>query len=110
MEAKQSELTIQMLRTAATGTMPAGSSVWLYGSRARGSEHEGSDWDILVLLEKSEITDEDFTEYGYPFIVLGWHHGADVSPQLYTTHEWQQRANTPFYNNVERDKKIIYGT
>ena len=24
----------------------------LFGSRARGTEHEGSDWDVLILLDK----------------------------------------------------------
>lgn len=89
--------------------MPVGSHVWLYGSRARGTEHQNSDWDLLVLLDKDEISDDDFRLYGYPFIVLGWQHGADVSPQLYTLKEWQQRQFTPFFENVEKDKKIVYG-
>lgn len=89
--------------------MPAGSVVLLYGSRARGTAHEDSDWDLLVLLDKAEISDDDFVKYGYPFILLGWRYGADVSPQLYTFKEWQERRQTPFYNNVEQDKQIVYG-
>lgn len=102
-------LSLQLLREQADKTMPAGSFVWLYGSHARGNHHEGSDWDLLLLLDKKEINDDDFKQYGYPFILFGWQYGADVSPQLYTIQEWKQRQSTPFYNNVEHDKQIIYG-
>lgn len=90
--------------------MPAGSSVWLYGSRVRGEARKDSDWDLLIILDKAEISTEDFDRYGYPFIVLGWQYGADVSPQLYTREEWSQREYTPYYMNVEQDKKgCIWG-
>lgn len=102
-------LTFQMLQMQALETMPKGSVVWLFGSRARGSQHQDSDWDLLVLLDQPKVTDEDFARFGYPFVVLGWKHGADVTPQLYTLQEWEQRCHTPFYSNVEQDKKIIYG-
>ena len=29
--------------------LPKGGHLWLYGSRARGDAHKGSDWDLLVL-------------------------------------------------------------
>lgn len=108
MENKES-LTIQMLQMKANQTMPIGSAVWLFGSRARGTESTDSDWDILVLLDQPTVTDDDFTRFGYPFVLLGWEHGADVTPQLYTRQEWEQRSNTPFYDNVEHDKRLIYG-
>lgn len=105
----QEPLTLQMLQSQASKTMPEGSSVWLFGSRARGSQHQDSDWDILVLLDQPRVTEEDFARFGYPFVLLGWKHGADVTPQIYTMQEWEQRRNTPFYSNVEHDKKAIYG-
>ena len=102
-------LTLEKLQEIASETMPRGSSVWLYGSRARGTERTDSDWDLLVLLDKNKVDDEDFDKFGYPFISLGWKYGADVSPQLYTLQEWKLRQNTPFYSNVEQDKKKVYG-
>ncbi len=33
-------------------------SIWLFGSRAKGSAREDSDWDLLVVLP-DEISDED---------------------------------------------------
>lgn len=106
---KSTVLDIKKLKETAAHTMPAGSSVWLYGSRARGEARKDSDWDLLIILDKAEISTEDFDRYGYPFIVLGWQYGADVSPQLYTREEWSQREYTPYYMNVEQDKKVVYG-
>lgn len=103
-------ITLEQLKKVAQKTMPAGSHVWLYGSRARGNAHENSDWDLLVLLDKPKIAQDDYELYCFPFVRLGWEHLADVSPQLYTVNEWEQRKITPFYQNVEHDKKIIYGS
>lgn len=44
----------------------------LFGSRARGTEHEGSDWDVLILLDKPKVTLQDYDKYSYPLRELGW--------------------------------------
>jgi uncharacterized protein len=44
----------------------------LFGSRARGTEKEGSDWDVLILLDKPKITLQDYYKYSYPLRELGW--------------------------------------
>lgn len=103
-------LTIELLRDFAQKTMASDSKVWLYGSRARGDSREYSDWDLLLLLNKDAVTDEDFDKYANPFILFGCQFGEDVSPQLYTFNEWDERKITPYYENVEHDKKWIYGT
>jgi len=33
--------------------------VWLYGSRSRGTAHEDSDWDVLVLSPKEKLSVKD---------------------------------------------------
>ena len=106
----EDSLTIDMLRDFAQKTMIPGSKVWLYGSRARGDYGPDSDWDLLVLLDKDKITDEDFDKYAFSFIMYGWHHKADVSPQIYTYKDWDKSRITPYYHNVLEDKKVIYGT
>lgn len=102
-------LTIDQLRNVAQKTMPIGSHVWLYGSRARNNARDDSDWDLLVLLDKQQIASDDYELFCFPFVHLGWQNFADVSPQLYTIEEWEQRRLTPFYQNVEHEKQVIYG-
>ena len=43
---------IEKLRYVAAQTIPQGGQAILYGSQARGDVHHGSDWDILILLDK----------------------------------------------------------
>ena len=47
--------TIAEIRKTAASTIPDGSKAILYGSRARGDAHKGSDWDILILLNKERL-------------------------------------------------------
>ena len=77
--------------------------VILFGSQARGDAHEESDWDLLLLLDKSEITYEDECRYGDPFAKLGWNFGTYISAKLYTENEWEKRSFTPFYKNVQQE-------
>lgn len=92
---------IQLL---AAKNMPEGSKVWLYGSRARGTANDDSDWDLLLLLDKDKISNSDFDEYSYPFVSLGWDMGETISPIIYTKKQWQGYSFTPFYKNVEKEK------
>ncbi len=102
------EQTVEDIRKIAMQTLPAGSKLWLYGSRARGEARADSDWDVIILLDKPSVDKNDFDRLGYPFVLLGWQTGEDISPQLYTINDWQERSITPYYANVEHDKLVIY--
>ena len=73
--------------------------VILFGSQARGDAHEDSDWDLLVLLDKShkEPSDED---KAFPFVLTGWKYGVYFSIKMYTTEQWEKGSMFPFYKNV----------
>ena len=60
------------LRVTARKVVPPGGHVWLYGSRARGTAHDDSDWDLLILLDQPEITTADEDNIAYPLVVEGW--------------------------------------
>lgn len=94
---------IAMIRNVAQSAVPQGGSVILYGSRARGDAHEGSDWDLLVLLDKDHLAQEDYDRVSYPFVMLGCDLGEEINPILYTSKEWKEFNFTPFYQNVIRD-------
>jgi len=99
---------IDRLRLTAQRVVPKGGKVFLYGSRARGNATEQSDWDLLLLIDKQTLDEDDFNNIAYPFVLEGWNVGADVSPQMYTYDEWKQREITPYYQNVEHDKIVVY--
>ena len=49
---------LDRIKRTARKVMPSGTRVFLYGSRARGDAHEGSDWDILILVSGYPDGDE----------------------------------------------------
>ena len=83
--------------------LPTGGRVLLFGSQARGVAREDSDWDILILIDKERINNDDFDNVAYPLMELGWKIGAMINPLLYTYSDWQKRNFTPFYKNVEQE-------
>ena len=99
---------IESIREVAQKALPPRSTLLLYGSRARGDEHEGSDWDLLILLDKKELFDSDYDNISFPFTLLGWNIGELISPQMYTKKEWEAISFLPFYKNVEHDKIELY--
>ena len=91
------------LRQLASEVIPTGGVALLYGSRARGTAHTRSDWDILLILNKDTLSQSDYDAVSYPFVLLGCDLGEEINPILYTQKEWQSYKATPFYENVQHD-------
>ncbi|MCR5850423.1 MAG: nucleotidyltransferase domain-containing protein [Bacteroidaceae bacterium] len=81
--------------------------VILFGSRARGDAHAGSDWDLLILLDKEQITETDKGTISYPIRELGWDIDQMINPIMYTTRDWEAKKHTPFYKNVMKEGIIL---
>lgn len=94
---------IARIRNVAKRVVPQGGTAILYGSRARGDAHAGSDWDVLVLLDKDRLVQDDYDHTSYPFVLLGCELGEEINPILYTAKEWNGYNFTPFHENVVRD-------
>ncbi len=88
------------IKDTARAIMPANAKVILFGSRARGDWHNGSDWDVLVLLDKDIISEHDHELYSYPFWALGWETDEMIHPIIYTMKEWEKRNGSEFYRNI----------
>ncbi len=95
---------ISKVRIKAKAVLPTDVQLVLFGSRARGEAMEESDWDFLMLLNKPMVEPDDYRQYAYPLVRLGWDIGEYFSIKLYTNDEWQRRKGTPFYKNVEQDR------
>jgi len=102
---KEAEV-LHRIKETAMATLPVGSSLLLYGSRARGEAHENSDWDLLILLDKKKLTADDY-DITYPFRELGWDLGEEISPHIYAKAQWDTWTFLPYYKNVERDKIVL---
>jgi len=97
---------ISNIKEIAGKTLPANSTLILYGSRARGDNRPDSDWDLLILLDKPSLSFKDY-DYGYPFSELGWKINEEINTQVYSKKEWSDYQYTPFYKNVEHDKMVL---
>ena len=103
----ESQRFIGQLSRLGRKVLPSTASLWLYGSRARGTAHEDSDWDLLILLDEERQKSSDFVQYAYPFTLMASEDNQMVIPQIYTKKQWQQMQFTPFVKNVEQDKVIL---
>lgn len=86
--------------------LPEDAHLLLYGSRARGDYHEGSDWDLLILLNRP-LEASDFQNIAYPIMELGFDLGEYFSVQTYSQQEWDAMSFLPYYKNVEQDKIVM---
>ena len=99
---------INRIKQVAEQVLPKGSTLYLYGSRARGDYKADSDWDLLVLLDKPERDTKDWDNYAWPFTEMGWDIEEDISARTFTKDQWFNGPHTMFYFNVEEDKQILY--
>ena len=59
---------LKSIQKKAESIMPKDAKVILFGSRARRDAKADSDWDILVLLNKDKIDEQDHDNYTYPLL------------------------------------------
>lgn len=82
-------------------------SVWLFGSRARGEGHPGSDWDILAVVP-DELADEEVA----PVACWRLGRGAGVVADLIGCHasDFADATNTPntLAYEIAREGVLLY--
>lgn len=82
----------------------ADAKVILYGSRARGTELEESDWDILVLLNKPDVSFKDEQKIRHKLFEIELETGESISTFVYSQSDWDTRLSvTPLFKNVKRE-------
>ena len=100
---KQKQEIMQAIAKRAHEVTPPGSTILLFGSQARGDARPGSDWDVLVLLDKEKITFQDEDEIAYPIHTLGWDYDEIINPLLFTKKQWKDNCIAVFRHNVLED-------
>lgn len=80
----------------------------LYGSEARGEARPDSDVDLLILLDKNEITLEEEEEITAPIYDMEFEKGIVISPIVMTHKRWEEaKKQTLFYYNVLKDGILL---
>lgn len=106
---KKQEHTLNAIRKCLAKNIPAGGKAILFGSQARDTARDDSDWDILVILDKEELLPSDYDNVTYPLVMLEWELGKEINPVMYSAKEWQKYKNSLFYKNVEKDGIKLWG-
>ncbi|MFC2138555.1 nucleotidyltransferase domain-containing protein [Bacteroidota bacterium] len=80
------------------------SEIILYGSQARGDSNENSDWDLLILLNQSNISVEQETKIMDDYYELELSDSIVISPLIYTKNDWNTKyATIPLHLNIDKD-------
>ena len=77
---KEKEYTLTAIRECLAKNMPPYGKAILFGSQARGTARDDSDWDILVILDKDQLLPSDYDNVTYPLTELGWDLGKEINP------------------------------
>lgn len=80
------------------------SEIYLYGSHARGDAGSFSDWDLLILLNLTNISFDLETKLMDEFYELELETGEIISPLIYSKADWNSKHSfTPLYENIQKE-------
>ena len=99
---------INNIKKMAHRVLPTGSSLYLYGSRARGDWGKHSDWDLLLLVDNPNLNYKEKEKLEFPFVDMGWDLGEDINARAYTKNQWYNGPHSMVFFNVEQDKQLLY--
>ena len=80
------------------------SELYLYGSQARGNARKLSDWDLLILLNRPNISFDLETKFMDEFYDLELETGEVISPLIYSKTDWNENYSiTPLFENIKNE-------
>lgn len=79
-------------------------NVILFGSHARGDAGKDSDWDILILLDRSTVNRLTEKEFRDELFEVQLETGAPISTFVFSKAEWETKYSvTPLYQNIQQE-------
>lgn len=83
-------------------------TVILFGSRARADSRPGSDWDILILLNKPSVSIKDEQVFRHKLYDLELMINEPISTFVYSLKDWNNKlSGMPLYKNVQREGIVL---
>jgi predicted nucleotidyltransferase len=86
--------------------IPESVSAILYGSEARGEARPDSDVDILLIVNKDEISEKERQEIINPLFEVEYETGVLINPVVVLKKQWGEMI-TPFYENVMKEGLVL---
>ena len=97
----------QRIKNSVNVTAP-GATIVLYGSYARGDNRNDSDLDVLILVDKENVTVPETKNITYPLYEIEFDTGIIISPLVLSKKKWEAKHHiTPFYENVRREGLVL---
>jgi predicted nucleotidyltransferase len=77
---------------------------FLFGSRARGDHKHNSDWDILILVDNKNVTNEIEDKFRDVLYNIELESGQIISTFIYSKDYWQKKLKlSPLYESVKKE-------
>lgn len=99
MKQQDNNQVLDLIRTTVRDTNPT-AQIILYGSRARGDAREDSDWDVIVLVDKPELSFRERGDLAYAVWDKGQDVGSEINVFAYTKKQWESAPPTLFKHHV----------
>lgn len=81
---------------------------YLFGSRARGDFRPDSDWDILILVDDNQVTNEIEDKFREDLYDIELESGQIISTLIYPKDYWKSRMiYSPLFKNVTREGILL---
>jgi uncharacterized protein len=94
---------IELIKSKIQGKNPE-ADIILFGSHARGTANEDSDWDILILLKSHNVSRKIEQEYRHELFDVELETGEPISTFVFSKNDWETKHSvTPFYYNISRE-------
>lgn len=90
---------LELIRNTIRQKEPS-ANIILYGSRARGDSREGSDWDVIVIVDKPHARFDEKGDLDYTLWSKGLEIGEEINTLEYTRAQWDHLPPSLFKYNI----------
>ncbi len=86
--------------------LPVKATVILFGSEARGDARPDSDIDLLILVDKDELTEKESQKLTHPLYDIEYDTGILINPVVILKKQWG-KIKTPFYESIQKEGIVL---